>query len=1261
VLVSYPLVEVVVWGSPEVGFLLILVAFTFFYTPLRFVLLASVGIFIVSSYATIRCADYLGLLFPCRYTASMDSKFQCLKEGEQSSQDYMFVIEPIGAVTTTIVFGIVISYTREKYLRSNFLLLSISECQKRIMHLRQDQNTQMLASMLPSQMIERLKSKESSVVVDSYSEVTVLFAIIDNFAAISSEIPAVELVSLLNLVYSCFDQITDEMGVHKVETVGEVFMVCAGCPQPCTDHADRAAQCALAMQDAMTLLREELQDMLPEGGSKHCVKNLQIKVGIHTGPIVAGLLNTEATIRFKLFGDTVNTASRMQSNAGSGQIQVSEKTFQKIVFGNNRREFIFSEPRTIHPKGKGKMVVRFLERYSSPKERQKGNHPNLNQIEADLLKSSVDEDDGTSGGGASADMISGLIRAKLGSKTAQGVGENRARLSTSSGRAEGEVSLTSARMPSLKSSRSVNFSDSRRDNDITSELGTTGGGRGAVPRKNSVLNILDNPDSFITEDDYFVGDSAGMVEEMKILRTSRLRHTYALLMDRPGSDMTPVQCLYTIFGTEVEDFGKDDMSSKYETEYSSAKLPLIIFKTRAIFVAYFFLCSVWFVWTLLKKIDRGQEKFQWLSNVFCEETLLVCDDTEPLTRHYCCGENLNSSTWNATSWEKVEHYDYDIWTLSSRSMSQQFHTWISIIMLGICGTMLFNTYRKSYLKSLQTLNMFLWFVFGMCWIAEIGVFVPKVGYTSISIYILVTLNMESYHWFSRLTLGVMTSLVYYIMLNVFATSFGKMQMTFEKEGEGEQPPRLFCRNRIADWAIALPYECNMDLDNNFLDEPDGFATGILFGSNDTVCKDMLTSLTSYVMESISLEPTDSITKNRFVESERRGDFQVMEYSFRKQIQELGVGDDFEYWKVITSFDSAYYFGILFFFSMLLVYPFLEEGYNLRVCFNRLKVQERNNKIMQKQFNLSELLLGRLLPPDIVKKMRDTQQQNSELAENYSNVTILFCDMVGFTKFSSELDPSELMSFLSELYARYSKVLNKRNLYTVEVIGDALLAVAGCPEKYRDANHAARALTAAVELIDVTKALSFELQIPINIRVGVHSGPVIAGVVGKKDPRYHLFGRTVKMAEVFESTGTAGRVHCSINTYQEITSSFESQCVEFRKTVEFIKREDLDDDQKRSFEKIGYVGDTFYCAPKNKDQVGNLNYRRLTLGREGILGGMKSPMLSAGSMKGISESGTSPHGSKESFQPIDDENCGKVEEKGDDSELESGEDDYDSHA
>jgi len=121
--------------------------------------------------------DYFGFsIFECRYSTLMDSEFVC---GESDGQVEMVgAMEPVMAVTISLLLACYISFTREKIQRENFLLLSISECQKRIMHLRQDENQQMLASMLPSQMIDRLKSKEATVVVDSYSEVSVLFAII---------------------------------------------------------------------------------------------------------------------------------------------------------------------------------------------------------------------------------------------------------------------------------------------------------------------------------------------------------------------------------------------------------------------------------------------------------------------------------------------------------------------------------------------------------------------------------------------------------------------------------------------------------------------------------------------------------------------------------------------------------------------------------------------------------------------------------------------------------------------------------------------------------------------------------------------------------------------------------------------------------------------------------------------------------------------------------------------------------------------------
>ena len=202
VLMFIPLVKVFLWRYIDYGLILLLLNFTFFFTPIKFVFLVIFGVTITFLFGAFTLMNHFNIIkLDCRYSTLMDSKVNCEEITGVSDLPMMAVVEPVMAVGMTFFLASIISYVREKIQRKNFLLISISECQKRIMHLRQEENSQMLASMLPAQMIERLKSKEATVVVDSYSEVSVLFAIIDNFVTITSEIPPAELVKLLNIVY----------------------------------------------------------------------------------------------------------------------------------------------------------------------------------------------------------------------------------------------------------------------------------------------------------------------------------------------------------------------------------------------------------------------------------------------------------------------------------------------------------------------------------------------------------------------------------------------------------------------------------------------------------------------------------------------------------------------------------------------------------------------------------------------------------------------------------------------------------------------------------------------------------------------------------------------------------------------------------------------------------------------------------------------------------------------------------------------------
>ena len=175
----------------------------------------------------------------------------------------------------------------------------------------------------------------------------------------------------------------------------------------------------------------------------------------------------------------------------------------------------------------------------------------------------------------------------------------------------------------------------------------------------------------------------------------------------------------------------------------------------------------------------------------------------------------------------------------------------------------------------------------------------------------------------------------------------------------------------------------------------------------------------------------------------------------------------------------------------------------------------------------------LLPPSVVNSL---QSDDLNFAELYSNITILFVDMVDFTKFSAQLDPDELVMFLNHMYTKFDVVLERFSLYKVEIIGDALFAVSGCPSELADACHASRALCAAHGLLEQIELICEELELDVRIRIGVHSGESVAGVVGSKDPRFHLFGETVNCAEKVESTGKAGQVHCSEATRRSVLES-----------------------------------------------------------------------------------------------------------------------------
>jgi len=199
----------------------------------------------------------------------------------------------------------------------------------------------LLLNVLPAPIADRLKTGEN-LIVDRFDAVSVLFADIVGFTTLSSRTSPEALVTMLNELFSTFDRLAEQHGLEKIKTIGDAYMVVAGIPQPIADHAAAIAHMALDMIAAISAY------------ARRTDSELTIRVGIHTGSVVAGVIGTKKFI-YDLWGDTVNTASRMESHGVPGRIHVTEATYLLLA-----DRFEFEKRAPIEVKGKGAMQTYLL-------------------------------------------------------------------------------------------------------------------------------------------------------------------------------------------------------------------------------------------------------------------------------------------------------------------------------------------------------------------------------------------------------------------------------------------------------------------------------------------------------------------------------------------------------------------------------------------------------------------------------------------------------------------------------------------------------------------------------------------------------------------------------------------------------------------------------------------------------------------------------------------------------------------------------------
>jgi class 3 adenylate cyclase len=190
----------------------------------------------------------------------------------------------------------------------------------------------LLHAILPGQIVARLQEGEQ-IIADRFEEATILFADIVGFSPIAARLPASDLVKRLGGMFSLFDALAEAHSVEKIKTIGDAYMAACGVPEPAPDHADRIVALGHAMLEA---LKQQASDR----------DSFHVRIGVHTGPVIAGLIGRSRFV-YDVWGETVNIASRLESQGVADRLQISEATQRAL------RSPWELEPRRVNLRGVG--------------------------------------------------------------------------------------------------------------------------------------------------------------------------------------------------------------------------------------------------------------------------------------------------------------------------------------------------------------------------------------------------------------------------------------------------------------------------------------------------------------------------------------------------------------------------------------------------------------------------------------------------------------------------------------------------------------------------------------------------------------------------------------------------------------------------------------------------------------------------------------------------------------------------------------------
>jgi class 3 adenylate cyclase len=192
------------------------------------------------------------------------------------------------------------------------------------------------------------------------------------------------------------------------------------------------------------------------------------------------------------------------------------------------------------------------------------------------------------------------------------------------------------------------------------------------------------------------------------------------------------------------------------------------------------------------------------------------------------------------------------------------------------------------------------------------------------------------------------------------------------------------------------------------------------------------------------------------------------------------------------------------------------------------------RAVEKANRENEQLLLNILPPSIADRLRGGE---TVIADRFDEMTVLFADCVGFTELSSRLSPTELVVVLNEVFSIFDNLADRYGLEKIKTIGDAYMVVGGLVPDGEGRSHVARVADMALDVIDAVADYRARTGSPLEVRIGMHAGPTVAGVIGLKKFIYDVWGDAVNMASRMESTGIPGRIQVSEQTQERLASEF----------------------------------------------------------------------------------------------------------------------------